>query len=58
MKALITTANHRTERVFLVGLELKSRQAWEVQDSLEELKQLASTAGGEVIGEGKQKLDA
>ena len=58
MKALVSTANHRTERVFLVGLELKSRAAWEVQDSLDELKQLASTAGGEVVGEGTQKLDA
>ena len=55
---MISTANHRTERVFLVGLELKTRSAGEVQDSLDELKQLASTAGGEVIGEGRQKLDA
>lgn len=57
MKALISTANRKTERVFLVGLELKSRSAWEVQDSLDELKQLAATAGGEVIGDGTQKLD-
>lgn len=54
---MISTANRKTERVFLVGLELKSRSAWEVQDSLDELKQLAATAGGEVIGDGTQKLD-
>ena len=58
MKALISTANNQTERVFLIGLELKSRAAWEVQDSLDELNQLAATAGGEVVGSGTQKLEA
>ena len=58
MKALITIAAKRTERVFLVGLELKSRSAWELQDSLDELKELSATAGGEVIGNGVQKLEA
>ncbi|HAV62906.1 MAG TPA: GTPase HflX, partial [Verrucomicrobiales bacterium] len=57
MKALVTTSNHKTERVFLVGVELKSQPAWEVSDSLEELAQLATTAGAEVFGQGTQKLD-
>ena len=57
MKALIETANRRTERVFLVGVELKSRSAWEVQDSLNELHELAATAGAEIIGQGTQKLE-
>jgi GTP-binding protein HflX len=57
LKALIETSNKRTERVFLVGLELKSRDRWELQESLEELAELASTAGAEVIGTGIQKLD-
>jgi len=41
----------------LVGVELKSRSAWDVRDSLAELAQLATTAGGVVVGEGTQKLD-
>ena len=58
MKALITIAAKKTERVFLVGLDLKSRPAWNLQDSLDELKELSATAGGEVIGNGIQKLEA
>ena len=57
MKALIETANRRTERVFLIGVELKGRSTWEVQDSLEELAELAQTAGGVVAGTATQKLD-
>lgn len=57
MKALVETANHRTERVFLVGVELKSHPAWEVRDSLEELAQLSTTAGAEVLGQATQKLE-
>jgi len=37
---------------------LKSRTAWEVRDSLDELAELAATAGAEVIGDGTQKLEA
>ena len=57
MKALISTADKRTERVFLVGAEFKSRAAWEVRDSLDELTQLTTTAGGEVVGDGSQRLE-
>src|SRR5207247_2319037 len=48
----------RTERVFLVGVELKSRPSWELEDSLAELAELARTAGGQVMGEGIQKMTA
>lgn len=58
MKALIETSRKRPERVFLVGLELKSRSSWQLQDSLAELEELAASAGGEVIGNGTQKLEA
>jgi GTP-binding protein HflX len=58
LKALIETRNRRTERVFLVGVELKSRNGWETRDSLEELAELAATAGAEVVGEGAQKMAA
>jgi GTP-binding protein HflX len=57
LKALIETSRRAPERVFLVGLELKSRTTWDLQDSLAELEELAATAGGEVIGNGTQKLD-
>ena len=58
MKALISTATRTTERVFLVGVEIKSRCRWDVEDSLRELGELARTAGGEVVGEGVQKVEA
>jgi GTP-binding protein HflX len=58
LKALIETRNRRTERVFLVGVELKKRNGWETEDSLEELAELATTAGAQVAGEGVQKLAA
>ena len=74
MKALIETRNTRPERVFLVGAEFKSRRvsgtgvspaangqdarATDVCDSLAELGELAATAGGEVVGDGFQKLEA
>ena len=58
MKALIETQNRRTERVFLIGVELKNRATWEVDDSLAELAELAVTAGAEVAGDGSQKLAA
>ena len=58
MKALIETRNTRPERVFLVGAEFKSRRRPDLRDSLAELAELAATAGGEVVGDGLQKLDA
>src|SRR6266567_1881565 len=58
LKALIETSTKRTERVFLVGLELKSRSSLDLQDSLAELSELAATAGAEVVGNGIQKLEA
>jgi GTPase len=57
LKALIETANRKTERVFLIGLELKNRSGSEIQESLEELAELAQTAGGFVAGTGRQKLE-
>ncbi len=59
MKALIETRDRRTERVFLIGLELKTHPAAAAgRDSLDELAELARTAGAEVIGDGTQKVDA
>ena len=39
-------------------MELKARSAWDVRDSLDELSELATTAGAEVVGDGYQKLDS
>ncbi|HEY6166804.1 MAG TPA: GTPase HflX [Verrucomicrobiae bacterium] len=59
MKALVSTEKSRkTERAFLVGVELKTRPAWETDDSLEELGQLATTAGAHVVGSGRQRMVA
>ncbi len=58
MKALIETRKKRPERVFLVGVELKSRNHADIRDSLVELGELAATAGGEVIGDGLQKTES
>jgi GTP-binding protein HflX len=44
------------ERVFLVGVELKQRGSIEVSESMEELTELARTAGAKIIGKGTQKL--
>ena len=58
MKALVETRNTRPARVFLVGVEKKSESAATARESLDELAQLAATAGGQVVGEGSQKLES
>jgi GTP-binding protein HflX len=58
LKALVENRNRRTERVFLVGVELKSEKSSVTRESLEELAELATTAGGEVVGEGVQKMES
>lgn len=58
MKALVKNATKKSERVFLIGAELKSRTTLDVRDSLDELAQLATTAGALVIGDGTQKLES
>jgi GTP-binding protein HflX len=58
LKSLIVTRKARPERVFLVGVELKSRNGTDTRDSLAELGELAATAGGEVVGDGLQKTES
>ncbi|HEX7578333.1 MAG TPA: GTPase HflX, partial [Verrucomicrobiae bacterium] len=58
MKALIETRNTRTERVFLVGVERKNHDRAALRDSLAELGELTTTAGGEVVGDGIQKMES
>jgi GTP-binding protein HflX len=57
LKSLIQkTRDTRSVRVFLVGVELKSRSAADIRESLAELAELATTAGTQIVGEGVQKL--
>ena len=56
LKSLIQTRDTRSVRVFLIGVELKSRTAADVRESLAELEELAQTAGTQIIGEGVQKM--
>jgi len=56
LKALIETSRRAPERVFLVGLELKSRTTWDLQDSLAELEELAATAGYQIESTGQPPL--
>jgi len=56
LKSLIQTRDTRSVRVFLIGVELKSRTAADVRESLAELEELAATAGAQIVGEGVQKL--
>jgi GTP-binding protein HflX len=58
LKALVSKLNKRAARVFLVGVELKTRTAGDVRESLAELQELAQTAGTQIIGEGVQKMAA
>jgi GTP-binding protein HflX len=58
LKALVLTTRKRSERVFLVGVELKSRGRAELRESLDELAELAQTAGAEVAGDGIQKMES
>ncbi|HEY5298371.1 MAG TPA: GTPase HflX [Verrucomicrobiae bacterium] len=58
MKSLVNITRQRSERIFLVGVELKSRQRAELEDSLAELAELSATAGGEVVETGIQKLES
>lgn len=46
------------EQAIIVGLELPSnRSSWKIENSLDELKQLADTAGANVVGRVWQKRD-
>jgi GTP-binding protein HflX len=58
LKALVKTRNTRSERVFLVGAEIKSRHGADVRELLAELSELAQTAGAEVVSDGIQKMES
>ena len=54
---MIETRPHRLqERALLIGLEKQGVSKWDLRDSLEELRELASSAGAEVVDTVTQKL--
>ena len=57
MKGLVDIINRETERVFIVGVQLKGQDPWCIDESLDELEELVGTAGGKVAGRGMQRLD-
>ncbi|HEY4416029.1 MAG TPA: GTPase HflX [Verrucomicrobiae bacterium] len=58
MKALVQTRSTRLEKVFLIGVELKARGTADIRESLDELAELAQTAGAQIVGDGIQKMDS
>ena len=55
---MIDTRPKKThERALLIGLEKQGVSKWDLQDSLEELAELANSAGAEVVDTVTQKLD-
>jgi GTPase len=54
---MIETRPQKTqERTLLIGLEKEGVSKWDLQDSLDELRELANSAGAEVIDTVTQKL--
>jgi GTPase len=58
LKGMFETEVQRgREKAILVGLEHEGVDRWELKESLEELAELAASAGAEVVGIVTQKLD-
>src|SRR5438045_6938017 len=56
-KGMIETRPQKTqERALLIGLERQGVSKWDLHDSLEELRELANSAGAEVVDTVTQKL--
>jgi GTP-binding protein HflX len=54
---MFETGHQRKERALLIGLERDGVNKWDLRDSMDELAELAHTAGAEVVGTVIQKLD-
>jgi len=52
-----TVAQRSREKTILVGLEHEGVDKWELKESLDELAELASSAGADVVGTVTQKLE-
>src|ERR671927_580214 len=51
-----TQPQQKSERAVLIGLEKEGVSKWDLRDSLDELAELASSAGAEVVDTVTQKL--
>jgi GTPase len=51
-----TSSQKKPERALLIGLEKNGVSKWDLRDSMEELAELASSAGAEVVDTVTQKL--
>src|SRR5438132_190919 len=51
-----TRPKNTPERALLIGLEKRGVSKWDLRDSMEELRELASSAGAEVVDTVTQKL--
>ncbi len=52
-----TSPQKKQERALLIGLEQHGVSKWDLRDSMEELRELANSAGAEVVDTVTQKLD-
>tara|TARA_Y100001934_G_scaffold160262_1_gene191321 strand:- start:4047 stop:5333 length:1287 start_codon:yes stop_codon:yes gene_type:complete len=58
LKSLISTVTEKeTERTYLVGAEFRSRTDVSIEESLDELAELAKTAGADVVASAMQRLE-
>src|SRR5918912_4248656 len=51
-----TRPKNTPERALLIGLEKEGVSKWDLRDSMDELRELASSAGAEVVDTVTQKL--
>ncbi len=54
---MFDTKPHQKEKALLIGLERDGVSKWDLRESLDELAELASSAGAEVVGTVTQRLD-
>jgi len=54
---MMNSGSGESEKTILVGLEHDGVNRWDVEDSLDELRQLAATAGADVVDTVVQRLD-
>src|SRR5436190_136153 len=53
---IVITPKRQAERALLIGLEQDGVSKWDLRDSMEELRELANSAGAEVVDTVTQKL--
>jgi GTP-binding protein HflX len=51
-----TQPQQQQERALLIGLEKEGTTKWDLRDSMDELRELASSAGAHVVDTVTQKL--